>query len=301
VGGWGSGGVGASSQPAAAAMPGRLSNGSGALAQAAAAQAAAAQAAAVQAAAVQAEPPPAAGAPQASKIYRQVTEATQAASTKPGLQRVHGFTQCAVKLMTEARRLERARALPQGEASSEDMWTAAANYWKQQASKSADDLEAYLVSSSCLKIAAACSMRAYRMRQQQGKESEKASSSRAAQEVLALTNEVSARIKVAGGADFSLRAAEAARVEQGLRQLASLSRAIADFDSGVVLGRSFADTAPKALRGKFPTLDNFAVISSGELIAVGESLGGLVEKLIQAESRAAEGNATPEVDDDEED
>ena len=58
-------------------------------------------------------------------------------------QRVHGYTQCAVKLMTEARRLERSRSLPQGEASSEDMWTAAANYWKQQASKSADDLESY--------------------------------------------------------------------------------------------------------------------------------------------------------------
>ena len=138
-------------------------------------------------------------------------------------------------------------------------------------------------------------MRAYRMRQQQGKESEKASSSRAAQEVLALTNEVGARIKVAGGADLSLRAAEALRVEQGLRQLASLSRAIADFDSGVVLGRSFADTAPKALRGKFPSLDNFAVISSGELIAAGESLGGLVEQLIQAEGGASQGDATPEM------
>lgn len=107
----------------------------------------------------------------------------------------------------------------------------------------------------------------------------------------ALSHEVSARVKIAGAADLSLRAAEAARVDQALRQLAALSRAIADFDSGVVLGRSFAEAAPKHLRGKFPTLDNFAVISSGELIAVGESLGGLVE--LMAAERGAGGDGEP--------
>ena len=108
-----------------------------------------------------------------SKIYREVTEATKLAASKEGLAALHGYAQCALKLMTEARRLERARTIPPGEASSEDLWAAAAGYWKQKASKSADNLEEYLVSSSCLKLAAACSMRAYRMRQQQGKESEK--------------------------------------------------------------------------------------------------------------------------------
>ena len=87
-----------------------------------------------------------------------------------------------------------------------------------------------------------------------------ASSSRASEEVAALSHEVSARVKIAGAADLSLRAAEAACVDQALRQLAALSRAIADFDSGVVLGRSFAEAAPSHPRGKFLTLDNFAVI-----------------------------------------
>ena len=83
-----------------------------------------------------------------SKIYREVTEATKLAASKEGLAALHGYAQCALKLMTEARRLERARTIPPGEASSEDLWAAAAGYWKQKASKSADNLEEYLVSAA---------------------------------------------------------------------------------------------------------------------------------------------------------
>lgn len=231
-----------------------------------------------------------------SKVVTEVRNLTDAALALDGLAQVRGFAKCAVKLMTEARRLERMRQGSKDEhATSEELWTAAAHYWKVQVSRSADNLEEYLISSGCLKIAAACSMRAYRMGQQQGKESAQASSSRASEEVAALSYEVSAaRAKAArGAAELVLPATEAGRVDQALRQLAALSRAFADYDSGVMLAR-VAGKVPKALRGKFPTLENFSVVEAKDLIAVGVSVLAITEQMASA-------SANDRQDEDEED
>ena len=88
-----------------------------------------------------------------SKVVREVLEETNAVTALEGLQQVVGMAQCAVRVMKEARRLERMRQGAE-QAQSEEVWVFAAAYWKEKSSKSADNLEEYLVSSGCLKLAA---------------------------------------------------------------------------------------------------------------------------------------------------
>ena len=245
-------------------------------------------------------------------VLREVQDATRLAQSRTGLAAVHSYAQCSVKLMSLARALERpprsGDAPPADGSTAEDMWARAASYWKQHAANAADNSEEYLLSSSCYKLAAACNMRAHRMRQQKGKgSSEKAAAQRAAEEAMQLGAEVTALVKAAtsgrasangGGAPPSsssssgvvtLNAEQGAKVEAALHQLAGLSRALSDYETGVGLAKAFASSAPKHVRARAPTLDNFAVISSGELINVGQGLVNLT--LEMAESAAAEAAA----------
>lgn len=143
-------------------------------------------------------------------------------------------------------------------------------------------------------------MRAYRMLQQQGKESANASSSRAAEEASQLSEAVARSVASAasrGAGEITLRTSEVGRVDQALKKLKTLSKAIADFDTGGVLERSYK--APKALRGRFPTLENFAVIGSADLVTQGESLVAVVEELVKMRRASAREESSDDDDDDE--
>ena len=230
-----------------------------------------------------------------SKILREVADATRTAQTLSGMASVHSYAQCAVRLMTLARGLERLKGDAAGAegATAEEMWSRAAVYWKHHAANAADNSEEYLVSSSCYKLAAACGMRAHRMRQQRGKQSEKASAQRAAEEVMHLGAEVSALVKAssasAAAAELTVPREVGLRIEAALAQLAGLSRALSDYETGVGLAKAFASSAPKAVRARTPALDNFAALGSSDAISMGEGLVGLA--LEMAKQAAAAGGA----------
>jgi len=188
------------------------------------------------------------------RVLREVGEATLRAALEDGIDAVMTYAQCAQKLMAAARSLERptngSKQRADGHAS-EDFWAEAASYWKVHASKAAQEAEQYLVSSGCLRLAAACSMRAYRMGQKRhGGESDKAASNRVVTEVSTLSSDISVMVRTArmdrSGRDVSLRADQAGSVEQAMCQLASISHAIADFDQ--VRERSVATVAPPRMR-----------------------------------------------------
>jgi hypothetical protein len=90
----------------------------------------------------------------------------------------------------------------------------------------------------------------------------------------------------------SLRGDTAVRVEHALGQLAALSRALADFDQGVALDAAFASRAPRKLRARFPTLENFAVVASADLVETALSMVTLMQQMADGGEEFAEADAS---------
>jgi hypothetical protein len=207
-----------------------------------------------------------------------IAEAARQAARESGVGAVLAHAKSALNLMLVARTLERAKQGAEG-ASTEVVWGHASVYWKQHAAHAADDNEEWLLSSSCYKMAAACAMRAYRLSPQQ---KTKAAAQRSAEEAQHLSFEISAKVNKVKGAgasaanDVALGAEEALKVSHALTQLAMLSRAMSDFETGVALSL----LRPERARGAYPTLENFAVVGSQELLGVGEALVALARQRV---------------------
>ena len=73
--------------------------------------------------------------------------------------------------------------------------------------------------------------------------------------------------------------APCANVRGGSRDAAQcVSRATAQ---GVALHAAFADKSPQHLRSRFPTLENFAVVSSADLVGVAQSMLSIMQQMAE--------------------
>jgi len=224
------------------------------------------------------------------QLFEQVQRETIVAGGATGFGQILRYTECAVKLMQAARIRER---YIDGVPPPSDVWTRAAEYWKKEVADSGTHNEQFAITAGAYKFASSCSMRAYRMRQSRAGEGEQKASSRASDAVSKLSDEFTelsrgSRALVSG--KIALDKEQAAKVDSALRTLTQLSRSIAFYDTAVVMSRS----ADAELLDKVPKLENFATITSADLIDAAGRMVTVCREQAANERQAAKEAVAPE-------
>ena len=234
--------------------------------------------------------------PSLQELLGGVEEDARKAKSDGGMAGVLLYLGCAIKLMKAARGLERNVAA--FNPSAEELWSHAARFWAHDILKFATGQEpgGGQIAASCAKFAAACSMRAYRMRA--GKALLELTGSSAAQKknrsvtalsepVRRLQSELRARA-TEGLGQLRLNSGEGARLEHALQLLLDFSTAVEGYDFGETLRRASKDDVdtPEWFRDQLPRLADFATVGAQELLDLGARLQGLVSRLIETRQEA---------------
>ena len=200
-----------------------------------------------------------------------------------GLAQAWHYVTAAQRLMSAAQNLERQRqASPDALAKSQAMFQRCSEFWISHPARALDKIEEYLMGAFCHKLAAACSMRAFRTyKKDVGGGSFRKEMLKQARDGLQKLEE--------GAGPAAARAQTRRSVETLLAQFGYAVEALEAFEKGQSMANAFKHDAKERERQPLPDVEDYATLTQTEALGLAQKLLEAIEK-IGGKPRNADGD-----------